>query len=307
MKIAIIGAGINGLYLSWKFSEMGHKVKVFEKRNIIGKEACSGLFSERIFDFIPQSKKLIQNQINFALIHFPKKTVRVYFSRKFFIINHAELDRLVAGLAQNAGVQIKLNETGWNPVSFDRVIGCDGANSGVRKSLYLLEPEYRLGILGFVPEKDNSDFVETWPVENGFIWKIPKGNEIEYGVIANLNHARKFLDNFCRQNNLLLQNVKSALIPQGFIIPKDRKITLCGDAAGLTKPWSGGGVIWGLRASDILLKNFPDLLKYQRDAKKHFYFKITISKFLTKVVYFLGFNFPWLLPKRIKIDGDRLL
>ena len=149
MKIAIIGAGINGLYLSWKFSEMGHKVKVFEKRNIIGKEACSGLFSERIFDFIPQSKKLIQNQINFALIHFPKKTVRVYFSRKFFIINHAELDRLVAGLAQNAGVQIKLNETGSNPVSFDRVIGCDGANSSVRKSLGLSEPNYRLGILGY--------------------------------------------------------------------------------------------------------------------------------------------------------------
>ena len=57
MKVAIVGAGINGLYLAWKLSGMGHEVSVFEKRNKIGKEVCSGLFSERILDFFPQSEK----------------------------------------------------------------------------------------------------------------------------------------------------------------------------------------------------------------------------------------------------------
>src|SRR3989344_2097156 len=309
MKVAIIGAGINGLYLSWKLSKMGHEVTVFEKKNTIGKEACSGLFSERILDFIPQSKKLIQSRINFTFIHFPRKTVRVDFAQNFFVMSHAELDRITAELAKNAGVEIKLgHETGSDPVSFDRVIGCDGANSETRKSLGLPDPEYRLGILGFIPKKDDSNFVETWPVKNGFIWKIPRGEQIEYGIITDLNNARKLLDDFCQKNNLSLENIKSALIPQEFLIPKNDKITLCGDAAGLTKPWSGGGVIWGLTAADLLLKNFPDFVKYNKDAKKVFHYKIIFSKLLTKAVYFLGNSkISWLLPDKIKIDGDKLL
>ena len=69
MKTAIVGAVINGLYLARHLSKKGHEVVFFERKNRIGKEACSGLFSQRILDFIPQSRELIQNTINSVLIH----------------------------------------------------------------------------------------------------------------------------------------------------------------------------------------------------------------------------------------------
>jgi len=184
MKVAIIGAGASGLYLAWKLSEKGHKVIVFEKKEKIGKKVCSGLFSERILDFIPQSQKLIQNQIEHAKIHFPKRTLKISFSKKFFVMNHCELDKLIATLAESSGAKIILNnQIDSIPEGFDRIIGCDGARSQIRKSLGLKDPQFYLGIQGFISKKVDSNFVETWPTKSGFVWKIPRRKEIEYGII----------------------------------------------------------------------------------------------------------------------------
>ena len=317
MRVAIIGAGICGLYLAWKLAEKGEKVTVFEKREKIGKEACSGLFSEKILKFIPESKKLIQNEIDSVLIHFPRRTLKIRFGEKFLVMEHFKLDNLVADLACRAGVKIILNQnvTKQNLVTlqndFDRIIGCDGANSSIRKSLKLKEPQFRLGIQGFTPapllEKNDRGLVETWPTKSGFIWKIPRAREIEYGIIENPKRAKLLFQEFLTEDNLKLERIKSALISQGLIIPKDPKITLCGDASGLTKPWSGGGVIWELLAAQELLKNFPDFLKYKKAVEKFFSKKILFSKIMTRLVYFLGFKFPWLLPKKFKIEGDFLI
>jgi len=323
MKIAIVGAGITGLYLAWKLSEKGHQVTVFEKREKIGKEVCSGLLSQRILNFIPQSKNLIKNKIDYCLIHLPsdseareevkllrtpKRTLKITFLKKFFVINHNELDSLVFNLVKEAGVKIILNSPiTFIPEGFDRIIGCDGALSQIRKNLGLKEPQFYLGIQGFLLKKDDSNFVETWPTKSGFLWKIPRGRETEYGIIEKPNLAKNFFEEFLNKNNLSLENIKSALISQGLIIPKNQNITLCGEAAGLTKPWSGGGIIWGLMAADILLKNFPDFLKYQKEVKKFFSPKIIFSQIAKKLVYFFGFNLPFLLPKNFQIEGDFLL
>ena len=373
MKVAIVGAGICGLYLAWKLSESGSEVTVFEKKEKIGKEVCSGLVSERILDFIPESQKLIQgdelcsssrtsslervrknfssfdfasarvNEINYCLIHFPNRTLKIKFLKKFFVMNHFELDRLVTSLAEKSGAKIVLNynvktkEFVTFQGEFDKIIGCDGAISLTRKNLRLNDPKFYLGIRGFVPPTpDFSNFIETWPTNSGFIWKIPRGKEgdelrsssrtsslervrknfnsfdfatarvIEYGIIEKPGEAKKLLDNFLKEKNIQLESLNSALIPQGLIIPENSKITLCGDSAGLTKPWSGGGVIWSLIAADILLKNFPDFLKYQKEIKKFFLPKIIFSKMAKNLVYFFGFRSPWIFPKEIKIEGDFL-
>jgi len=308
-KVAIIGGGICGLYLAWKLTEKGNQVTVFEKEKETGiGKVCSGLFSERILDFIPESKKLIENKINSVFLYFPKKKIKVDFSKNFFVMDHRKLDKLVFNLAEKAGAKIIFNSNiTFLPKGFDRIIGCDGANSFVRKELKLPEPNFRLGILGFTEEKSNSNFVETWPCENGFIWKIPRGKKIEYGIIAKPKLAKRLFDNFLEKNNINFEKKEARIIPQDFIFPLHPSITLCGDAAGLTKSWSGGGVIWGLTAANILLKTFPDFRAYRKSMKRFFLPKIILSKIATKLVYFLGFNTPWLLPKTSKIESDFLI
>lgn len=307
MRIAIIGAGVCGLYLGWKLSEKGHKVVIFEKEKEVGNKVCSGLFSERILEFVPESKSLIENQLHSVYLHFPKKTVRVKFSKTFFAMDHSQLDKLLFELAKKDGAEVIFNSNISSlPQRFDKIIGCDGANSFVRRSLKLPAPVFRLGIQIFRDQKSSDDFAETWPCQKGFIWKVPRGEKTEYGIISEPKLARQIFTKFSEENRIDIKKIKSKIIAQGLVIPSNETITLCGDAAGLTKPWSGGGVVWGLTAAEILLKTFPDFLAYRKKAKRFFIPKILLSKTATKIVCFLGFKTPWLFPQRVKMESDFL-
>jgi digeranylgeranylglycerophospholipid reductase len=310
MQIAIVGAGINGLYLAQKLSQKGNKVVVFERKEEIGQRACSGLFSSRILNFFPEASSLIQNKIDYTLIHFPKKTIRVNFKRPFFVIDHFKLDQLAASCALASGAEILLNKNIKKiPEEFDMVIGCDGPNSIIRKELGLKDPKFRLGILGMREQKFSSceNYVEAWPVKDGFIWKIPRCENIEYGIIAPPEKANSIFKRFLDKNNIILKNIESKIVPQGFIFSNNRKIALAGDATGLTKPWSGGGVIWQLTMDNIFIKNFPNFKKYKREAVVKMTPKIAIGKIAVAGIYFLGFNFPFFLPAKNKIESDFLI
>jgi len=104
-----------------------------------------------------------------------------------------------------------------------------------------------------------------------------------------------------------VDDIISAFIPQGLSLSSSSSTTVCGDAAGLTKPWSGGGVVWGLIAANILLKNFPDFVKYRRSLKAFFVPRILFSKIVTIIVYFVGFRFSFLIPKKVRVENDFLI
>ncbi len=335
MKIAIVGAGVCGLYLAKNLARRGNAVFVFEKKKSIGKQCCSGLFSARLFDFFPEARQLQTNQIGACAINFPKRSIRVKFAQKFSVIDHAQLDLLAGALATQAGANVRVNQNvdfaKLDKLSseYDRVIGCDGALSIVRAYLTACKncggqtpailrgsdprrnnssrPNFMMGIQGFEKRADNADFVQTWATKNGFLWQIPRGQDIEWGIMEKPDAAPKIFNEFIARKNIKLTELRCAIIPQGLILPRNDKIALCGDASGLTKPWSGGGVVWNLTQADLLLKNFPDFIQYRKDASRFFNLRITLGKAAKFCAYAAGFHFPRIIPRNINLDGDYLL
>jgi flavin-dependent dehydrogenase len=309
MKVAIIGCGITGAYLAWRLRGLGHEVTIFEKRAEIGKVVCSGLISERLWQFIPENKELIEHSIEGANVHFPKWTGRLKFRQRMLLMSHAELDRYVAKLAENSGVKIILNHKIERlPEGFDRIIGTDGALSVTRKLLELKEPHFRAGLQFFVNEKNSDGVVDTWPTANGFFWKIPRGSRVEYGIMEEQRVARGMLDEFCERLGVKIEGLQAWPIPSGMIVSNNPTVTLCGgDSCGLTKPWSGGGVIWSLTAANILLRNFPDFDKYHKELRRFFGWQLFKTRATTTLGYILGNYAPWALPKEREIDSDFIL
>jgi flavin-dependent dehydrogenase len=320
MKIGIVGCGINGAYLAWKLSKR-HEVTVFEKNKTIGEKPCSGLISERLWDFIPPNKKLIENLIDEAIINFPRKKIKLKFHPKMLVINRKLLDQYVSKFAKENGANILLN----NPVKrvyfvkgrkpsiladkiyeFDYLIGCDGFNSIVRRSIDVSEPKYKLGIYTYKNKRDKSNVVNVFPSKNGFAWIIPRGSNVEYGLLEDVDIAKEKFNRFCRSRKIKPKKIYSHIIPVDLIKAEAGRIALCGDAIGLTKPLSGGGVIWGLISCDILLKSFPDFKKYNNNVKKFFEPKFIFSRIGNRIVRFLGYKLPYFLPKEIYFDSDLL-
>ena len=314
-KVAIVGAGVIGLYLAWQLSLKGYKVSIYEKRSEkdFGDKPCSTLVSERIKSFIPIDDSFIENKIIGCLINFPQKTVRLNFQPIHLVLSRPKLVQKLLELAKVAGAEVFFEkEIKGIPQGFDKVIGCDGGISHVRQSLKLPMPKFRLGLQLFERQEDDYNLAETWPVKSGFIWRIARGREVELGILADRQKAlpefRKFLTkkkiDFIMDHLGQPVGLKSAIVPQKMILPKNKNITLCGDAAGLVKPWSGGGLIWGLKAAQILLETFPDFEAYRKKTKRFFAFRIAKGRVADFMVHFLGLNCPSVLPKQITYDND---
>jgi len=309
-KVAIIGGGIIGMYVALKLKEKGLDVFLYDKKKEedLGIKPCSTLVSERIRKFIAVPEDCVENVISGCKINFPKKTIELDFSPRHLVLNRDKLIKKQLSLLKEKGVNVLLGqEIKEIPSQYDYVIGCDGPISLTRRKLGLKEPQLKVGMQVFVKKQDKSSFTNVFPIESGFLWQIPRGEFIEYGILTSSSRPREMFLGFLKKQKIETKNTISALVPfsgAGMIFSKNKKVALCGDAMGLTKPWSGGGIIWSLCSADILASNFPDFAKYEKEARKFFEFKILKGMIANKLVNFLGFNLPFLLPRRVNYDND---
>jgi geranylgeranyl reductase family protein len=135
------------------------------------------------------------------------------------------------------------------------IAGCDGPTSRVRRSLGLSEPDELLhGVLAFDDAPDDGDLVDVHlTAPRFFAWRIPRGDAgVEYGLAAPPgDDVSTLFDRLTDAYDVTTDRFCSGAIPVG---PPDRVTTdrafLIGDAAAQTKPFTGGGILYGMTAAD---------------------------------------------------------
>ncbi|MFB6352801.1 MAG: geranylgeranyl reductase family protein [Halobacteriales archaeon] len=277
----VAGAGPAGSRFARRAARAGRDVVVFEQGTVGEPLACSGHVSLDLWGYVPSGHRetLRQNAIRGARFHLDGPGSPAYPFYKDEPVSNAVdrvgLDRVLAEAAAEAGADVRDGHTvtgvvehgdrvevtvrgpdGVATVAARMVVGADGPRSRVRDALGLEGPDERLhGVLGFDPEPDDGDFVDVHlTVPRFFAWRIPRGDAgVEYGLAAppGADVPERF-DELVGGYGASIDRRCSGAIPIG---PPDRvtghRGLLVGDAAAQTKPFTGGGILYGMRAADV--------------------------------------------------------
>ena len=277
----VCGVGPAGARFARRAAETGHDVLALEKGEVGQPLACSGHVSTDLWAYVPDdaAERLRQNRIYGADFHVggPESDAHRFYKRREVsnVIDRVALDRTLADAARGAGADVREGHTVTSvDERADRVVvtastpegteqfetrllaGADGPVSRVRDEAGLPDPNEQLhGVLAFSDEPDHGDYVDVHlTAPRFFAWRIPRGEAgVEYGLAAPPGtEVPALFDRLTDAYGVSTDRRCSGAIPIG---PPRRTTTdrvfLLGDAAGQTKPFTGGGILYGMRAADV--------------------------------------------------------
>jgi len=276
----VVGAGPPGARFARRTAATGHDVVVFEAGTVGEPLACSGHVSTDLWEYAAADARddLLQNEIHGARFHVRGPGSEDYPFYKDAVVSNVidrvGLDRHLADLAREAGADVREDHAvtgveeredrvevtvstpdGVETVEARMVAGCDGPRSRVRRELGLPDPDELLhGVLGFDETADDGDFVDVHlTAPRFFAWRIPRGEAgVEYGLAAPPgDDVRDRFDRLVADYGADVTRRCSGAIPIG---PPptvtSRRGFLVGDAAAQTKPFTGGGILYGMTSAD---------------------------------------------------------
>ncbi|MEZ3116253.1 geranylgeranyl reductase family protein [Halobaculum sp. MBLA0147] len=277
----VVGVGPAGARFARRAAEAGYDVLALEKGEVGEPLACSGHVSTDLWEYVPAEarERLFQNRIYGADFHVggPGSDAHRFYEREEVsnVIDRVELDRTLADAARAAGADVREGHTvtdvtehtdrvsvaastadGTESFAARMVAGADGPVSRVRQQVGLPEPDERLhGVLAFTDEVDHADHVDVHlTAPRFFAWRIPRGEAgVEYGLAAPPSEdVSAMFDRLTAAYDVDTDRFCSGAIPIG--PPAEttsERVFLLGDAAGQTKPFTGGGILYGMRAADV--------------------------------------------------------
>jgi geranylgeranyl reductase family protein len=288
--VAVVGAGPAGLEVARQCSEALDVVILEEHKKIGGPNHCSGLISRNIDSFERPRQDCIEHKVRGAVLHSPGGGELVLKKPEFaaYVVDREKFDRQVAegvecGMLMGSRLSsIKFGKdavalkTKSKTIRAKCVVGADGSSSRVGAAVGARPREKVPGIMAITDEEDCGDFVELWfdkSITDCFLWKIPRGGTTEYGMWGSGSRF-DVLEKFFGIGGMKCEK-RGGVIPLGPPKTYFNRCILVGDAAAQVKPWSGGGVVWGMMCAGIAadaLNTSPSfsesgLSRYQREWK----------------------------------------
>jgi geranylgeranyl reductase family protein len=334
--VIVSGAGPSGSYLSYLLSKNGYNVLQLEEHREIGKPVeCTGLVSERVFTYVNSRSKV--NEVHGANVFFPNgKDIHISKGEKTIVMYRDQFDRDAAAMAIGAGTDTRINarvldakvNENYGEVKYREngeikyarasiIVGADGANSRIRLALNYERPKkiistYQVDSSFHLDDQDDVNvFIGSQNSKGFFGWAVPAGEMTRIGVGVDHVTAIKYFRNINRKfNRSQVLGINAGPIPINYLNKTyGNRSLLLGDAAGIVKPLSGGGIYTGIISaknaytainqsfdsndfSEKELKNYQKLWKHEIgrelfiDAKIQRYFsKISINDVMLNKIY----------------------
>lgn len=316
-----MGAGPAGLLAASKIADGGHDVLVLEEHPEVGKpDHCAGLLSSSGMKTlgIKPPEGIIQNTVTGARIYAPSghSILVERGQREALVIDRSGFDSWLASEASSNGIEIvtgqrvleiSKSEGGFRTVKTkdgeyqsSTTVIAEGVSSVLTKSVGLStvpkgykHPAYQYEVKGVDVEEDLVEMFYGRQLAPGFFaWIIPIGERRVRVGLAARNKSKIRLEAAMRNHPIISKRLQGGKIERsmggtvlvGRPIPKlsTDGVVIVGDAAGLVKATTGGGVIIGglaaleagsvvdqaLKMRDVSKKS---LSVYDRRCKSQFY------------------------------------
>lgn len=310
--IVVVGAGPAGAQVAYDLARQGEDVILAEEHGVVGEPvACTGLVTRSIFDVLPRSDldASLLNTVHAVDIISPGGR-RVRIPVEEFVVDRAAFDRHLVRRAVGAGAKLLLNHrfVGIEGVGKGRMllfrhrgkgvrikadilIGADGPLSEVAKAAGIQgKPEFYIGqqatVEGaFDPRTFTAEFGKVAP--GFFAWGVPESRSLSRIGLATMKDTTLFMQAFLKTVRGKVVATQAGPIPiysRRQVCTKD--VFLVGDAAGLVKATTGGGIVTGMLSGRILAdciikkKDYEEALRpLRRELWLHLLIRRSLDRF----------------------------
>jgi geranylgeranyl reductase family protein len=295
LDVVVVGGGPAGLYAARHLAAEGFDVALLEEHSALGAPAhCTGVISDEVSDLFKVPDNVVLSRPTACAVVAPSGR-RVELdggAEAIAVIDRAQFDAELGLAALRAGADIRTGaRVARVRVERGRAIatGADGADTVARVCVlacgvaYGLARQVGLGLPSMVlhsaqRELDAAEASSTVEVHlgqavapHGFAWIVPVRREgrprVRVGVMAR-GDADRCLDRFVDATQVgaletaPLGPATRRLLPLGALNRTyAERVVAVGDAAGLTKPTTGGGIFYSLLSGALAAETLADALR----------------------------------------------